>query len=124
VFKSDRLSTNSKLTLFKALIRSIITNACPAWGFAADAQLMKLQRLQNKALRKIGKFPKSTPIRDMHMAFQIPHVYDYKAKLSRQQAQVFQHHENIYMFATLDKVKTDTENMRGLNLAVVRRRRD
>jgi hypothetical protein len=35
LFKRERLSTNIKLTLHKALIRSIMTYACPAWEFAA-----------------------------------------------------------------------------------------
>jgi hypothetical protein len=42
LFRSDRLSTRSKLTLHKALLRSIMTYACPAWELAADAHLMKL----------------------------------------------------------------------------------
>jgi hypothetical protein len=34
-----------KLTLHKTLIRWIMTYACPAWEFATDTQLLKLQRL-------------------------------------------------------------------------------
>jgi hypothetical protein len=41
-------------------------------------------------------------------------------KLSRQQAEVIQNHENE-MFAILDKAKPDTENTRGLSLAAVKR---
>jgi hypothetical protein len=74
-----------------------MTYACPSWEFAADTHLMKLQRLQNKILRTIGKFPRNAPIRDMHITLQIPYVYDYKTKLCRQQAQVIQHHENIHV---------------------------
>jgi hypothetical protein len=48
LFKSERLSTNIELTLHKALSRSIMTYACPAWEFAADNQLLKLQRLQKR----------------------------------------------------------------------------
>jgi hypothetical protein len=33
-------------------------------------------------------------VRDLHMAFQIPYVYDYVTKSCRQQAQVIQNHEN------------------------------
>jgi hypothetical protein len=58
---------------------------------------MKLQFLQNKVLHTIGKFPRNTPILDMHISFQIPYVYDYITKLYRQQAQVIQHHENIHV---------------------------
>jgi hypothetical protein len=74
-----------------------MTYACPAWEFATDTNLMKLQRLQNKVLRPNGKFPRNTPIRDMHISFQIQYVYDYIAKLCRQQAKVIQHHENIHV---------------------------
>jgi hypothetical protein len=71
-----------------------MTYAYPAWEFAAETYLLKLQRLQNKVLRTIGSFPRSTSVRDMHMAFQIPYVYDYLTKSCRQQAQVIQNHEN------------------------------
>jgi hypothetical protein len=36
------------LTLHKALIRSIMTYACPACEFAADSHPLKLQRLQTQ----------------------------------------------------------------------------
>jgi hypothetical protein len=43
--KSERLSTNIKLTLHKALIRSIMIYACPASKFVEDTCLSKQQRL-------------------------------------------------------------------------------
>jgi hypothetical protein len=43
------------MTLHKALIGSAMTYACPAWEFAADTHLIKLQRLQNKVVRTFGK---------------------------------------------------------------------
>jgi hypothetical protein len=45
LFKSEGLSLNIKLTLHKALIRFVMTYACPAWEFAAETYLLKLQRL-------------------------------------------------------------------------------
>jgi hypothetical protein len=86
LFKSERLSANIKVTLHKAFIRSVMNYASPAWEFAADIHIMKLQRLQNKILRTIGNYPRSTPVRDLHLAFQILFVYDYIMKLCRQQA--------------------------------------
>jgi hypothetical protein len=71
-----------------------MTNVCPAWKFAADTHLLKLQRLQNKVLRTLGKFPRHTPAREMHMAFQEPYIYDYMTKLCMHQAEVIQNHEN------------------------------
>ncbi|PNF17258.1 hypothetical protein B7P43_G05217 [Cryptotermes secundus] len=97
LFKSGRLSANIKLTLHKALIRSVMTYASPTWEFAADTHLVKLQRLQNKVLRTIGNFPRRTPVRKLHMAFKIPYVYDYITELCRQQAEVIQNHdENVH----------------------------
>jgi hypothetical protein len=71
--------------------------ACPVWEFAADTHVMKLQRLQNKVLSTIGKFPRNTPIRNMHISLQIPYLYDFITKLCKQQAKVIQHHENIHV---------------------------
>jgi hypothetical protein len=71
-----------------------MTYTSPAWELAADTNLLKLQCLQNKVLRTIGNFPRRTPTRDLHLAFQIPFVYDYITKLCRQQAEVIQNHDN------------------------------
>jgi hypothetical protein len=76
---------------------------------------LKLLRLQNMVLRTIGSYPRGTSVRDMHMAFQSPYVYDYITKSCRQQAEVIQNHEN----ENVRKVKSDTENTKGLNLAAV-----
>jgi hypothetical protein len=70
-----------------------MTYACPAWEFAADSYI-KVAALQNKILRTIGKLPRRTPVRDLHIAFQIPYVYDYVTKSCRQQAEVIPTHEN------------------------------
>jgi hypothetical protein len=94
LFKSERLSANIKLTIHKALIRSVMIYAYPARDFAADTHLMKLQRLQNRVLRSTGNFPRRTPVRELHKAFNIPYIHDYITKLSRQQAEVIQNHEN------------------------------
>jgi hypothetical protein len=73
LFRSERLSTNIKLTLHKALIRSVMTYASPAREFAADTHLMKLQRLQNKVLRTTGNFPRhASGFRD---SFQSPKCF-------------------------------------------------
>jgi hypothetical protein len=71
-----------------------MTYASPAWEFAADTHLLKLQRLQNKVLRTNGNFPRGTSVRGLHKAFNIPYIYDYITKLCRQQAQVIQNHGN------------------------------
>jgi hypothetical protein len=92
LFKREHLSANIKLTLYKALI---MTYASPAWEFAANTHLLKLQRLKNKVLRATGNSPRRTPVRELHEAFNIPYNYDYITKLCRRQAAVIQNHENV-----------------------------
>jgi hypothetical protein len=70
-----------------------MTYACPACEFAANNHLVKFQRLQNKILRTIGKFPRRTQVREMHMAFHLPYVYDYMTKLCRKQAEIILNHD-------------------------------
>jgi hypothetical protein len=73
-----------------------MTYACPAWKFAADTHLMELQRLQNKVIRTIGNFPRRTPVREMHMAYHLPYLYEYTSiiKLCRQHTEVILNHNN------------------------------
>jgi hypothetical protein len=71
-----------------------MTYACPAWEFAAESHLLKLQRLQNRVLRTIGNFPRRTLVCNLHVTFQIPYVYNFIMKLCRQQAEVIQNHDN------------------------------
>jgi hypothetical protein len=58
---------------------------------------LKLQLLQNKVPRTIGNFPRCTPVRDLHTAFNLPYAYDYTTKLCRQQAEVIQNHKNEHV---------------------------
>jgi hypothetical protein len=56
---------------------------------------LKLQRLQNRVLRSSGDLDRLTPVRDLHVAFKIPCVYEYLTKLCRRQAEVIQNHQNL-----------------------------
>jgi hypothetical protein len=71
-----------------------MTYACPAWEFAAEIHLLKLQILQNKVLPTIGNIPRHTSVRDIHVTFHVPFVYDYITKLCRIQAEIIYNHEN------------------------------
>jgi hypothetical protein len=72
--------------------RSYIANTngkSNTWELAADAYLLKLQRLQNKVLRITEKFPRCTSVRDLNMAFNLPYVYGYIRTLYWQQAKSY-----------------------------------
>jgi len=60
------LSVGAKLIIYKALIRSVLTYACPVWEFTVDSYLLKLQQLQNKFLHTIGNLPRHTLTHDLH----------------------------------------------------------
>ena len=61
---------------------------------AADTYILKSQRMQNRVLRTIGNSPRRAPIPDLHMAFRLPYVYDFIAKLCRRLVEVILNHEN------------------------------
>jgi hypothetical protein len=84
--KSGCLSTNIQYMLYKSLIRSFMMYACPTWEYAVDAQVLKLQCLQNRALCTIENVDRCTPAQKLHVAFKINFVYDYITKLCRTQA--------------------------------------
>jgi hypothetical protein len=71
-----------------------MTHACPTWENAEDAHLLKLQRLQNRVLHATGNLDKYTPVRELHVAFKIPYVYDYITKSCRTQEDVILNHVN------------------------------
>jgi hypothetical protein len=52
LFKIERLSSNIKLNLHEAGIRSVMAYTCPAWELAADTYLLKWQ---NKVFRSSGR---------------------------------------------------------------------
>jgi hypothetical protein len=49
IFKSKHLSEHIKLIVYRALIRSTMTYACPTWEFAADTHLIILVRKNFKS---------------------------------------------------------------------------
>jgi len=74
---------------------SILTYASPAWEFATDSYLFKLQYLHNKVLGTICNSLRRILTRDLHMAFKIPYLYDFVTKLCRRQATVILNQENV-----------------------------
>jgi hypothetical protein len=114
-----RLSGNIKLTLYKALIRSVMTYTCPTCEYAAGVHRLKVQRLQNRVLRAIGNFAMCTSVRELHMTFKIPCVYGYITELCSRKAEVILNHiiSNLRGIGQEEPVRRST---RCLNLAAVR----
>ena len=56
----QRLSLHNNLTIFKLLIRPILTYAAPVWSNTSLSNYRHLQVLQSKCLRVIGDYPRRT----------------------------------------------------------------
>jgi len=67
----------------KALIGSIMTYTYPSWEFMADIYLLKLQCLQNKVLYSTSNFPRCITTYELHVAFNIPYIYDFITTLCK-----------------------------------------
>jgi hypothetical protein len=119
IFKSGCLHANIKFTLYRILIMSVMTYACPTWKFSAYAHQMKIQRLQNRVLGIMGNLDRYTTVRELHVVFKFPYVYDYTSKLCRTQAEIIINHVNSNV-RDIGKKKPGMRSIRGLNLAAVR----
>jgi hypothetical protein len=56
--RNNKLSTENKIILYKALLRSIITYAAPVWSHLSDFALEPLEIFQNKCMRLIHNVPR------------------------------------------------------------------
>jgi hypothetical protein len=119
ILKSERLSVGAKLIIYKALIRSMLTCACPAWEFAGDSYLLKLQRLQNRVLRTSGNLPMHIRFANYigHLRF---HIYIITLPNYARRNQALYAIMSTLLFAPLAKAKHVTENLNDSNLVAVR----
>jgi hypothetical protein len=76
LFSVQKRAFKYNIKLYKAVIRSAMTYACPTWEYAVDAHLLKLQRLQNRVLGAVGNIHRCTPVRELHVAFKIQYAYE------------------------------------------------
>jgi len=58
--RDSALTQSSKLTLYKLLIRYILTYATPVWNFTFSSSYLRLHVIQSKCLRVIGYHPRHT----------------------------------------------------------------
>jgi len=80
---SDQLHDRTKVTLYKMLIRPLLTYAAPAWAFAANTHLKKLQIFQNRVLKLISKCPRYTRMTDLHRRLNIDTIFTHIRDLTQ-----------------------------------------
>jgi predicted metal-binding protein len=69
--RDSTLSHHNKLTVYKLMIRTVLTYAAHVWSNSSSSDYRHLQRLQSKCLRGIGNYPRRTPIPHLHSALNI-----------------------------------------------------
>jgi hypothetical protein len=74
-----------------------MTYACPDWEYETDVHHLKVQRQQNRVFHATGNVKMCTSVRELHVAFKTPYVYDYKIKLCRTQAEVILNYINSHV---------------------------
>jgi len=80
--RDSTLSSYNKLTLYKLLIRPVLTYAAPVWSNRSSSNYRHLQLLQSKCLRVIGNYPRRTPIPHLHSAFNLETIHEFIYRLT------------------------------------------
>ena len=82
IARHSTLSLHNKLTLYKLLIRPMITYAAPVWSNTSLSNYRHLQILQSKCLRVIGDYPRPTPIAHPHSTLLLEPIYNFIYRLT------------------------------------------
>ena len=80
--KYSELNINNKKLMYYIFLRSVMSYAAPIWANTCKTNYNKLQIVQNKCLRIIGKFPRWTRIDHMHTTLNIPSISTHIYKLT------------------------------------------
>jgi hypothetical protein len=96
MLQAGRSRVRVAMRLFNFFILPNLSNRNMALGFTQPLREMS-SRKSFLCWNPARKFARNNPIRDMHICFQIPYVYDYITKLCRQQAKVSQRQENTHV---------------------------
>jgi hypothetical protein len=80
--KTNKLTIKNKLTIYKTIIRPILTYASPVWCNISDTTLTKIQRFQNKCLRLATNSSRYIKIRDLHEKAKVEMIRDHIDKHS------------------------------------------
>ena len=75
--RSSTLSPCNKLTLYKSLIRPVLTYAVHVWSNTSSTNYRQLQILQSKCLRVTGNYPKRTPFTHLHTALNLEPIHEF-----------------------------------------------
>jgi hypothetical protein len=79
---SSNRTIRNKLTLYKLMIRPVLTYAAPVWSNTSLSNYRHLQILQSKYLRVIGDYPRPTPISHLHSTLSLEPIHKFIYRLT------------------------------------------
>ena len=91
---SSKLPPRIKITIYKSLLRPILTYASPVWAHAAKRHIKKIQTFQNTTLYKPTGLPRYTPLTTLHHEAGVERIDDYLRSASCQFFLKCQEHTN------------------------------
>ena len=75
--EKSKLHNRVQITMYKTLLRPILTYASPIWAQAAKRHINKLQVFQNRILYNATKIPRYTPVNILHHHAEIDTIEDF-----------------------------------------------
>jgi len=89
------MSIESKLLLYKAILKPIWIYSVQLWDIAANSNIEIIQRFQNRYLRIIVNAPCYVTNDILHHDLNIPYIRDEIKKLNQRYAERLKDHSNI-----------------------------
>jgi len=74
---NSTLSPHNKLTLYKLLIRPVLTFTAPVWSNTSSTNYRQLKILPSKCLRVTGNYPRCTPITHLHTTLNLKPIHEF-----------------------------------------------
>lgn len=104
--RNSKLSLESKITIYKVILKPIWTYGVQLWGTASVSNLEILQRFQSKALRTIADAPWFVSNKTLHQDFNIPTVMQEAKQASSKYLARLEQHPNSLAVGLLDNSQT------------------
>lgn len=80
--RNNSVTTNSKIALYRSVIRPIMTYACPIFSNCPKTHFNKLQIQQNKCLRMALNAEFRTSVSKMHTESRVPTIREFVDKIT------------------------------------------
>lgn len=109
--KNNSVKKESKISIYRSIIRPVMTYACPIFNNCPKTHFNRLQIQQNKCLRMALNSPFYTRTVDLHTESKIPTIREFVDKLTKKFYEKADAHHNS-LINNLGKYSLDDVNNR------------